>query len=89
MKKANIRDAVAIIEFASTIEKGILAGEHWDELKADETLKAFRKKQKHYKGLSFGTIAAYGANGAIIHYKAGNDTNSKIGTASLFLLDSG
>ena len=89
MRKANISDAVAIIEFASTIEEGIMAGEDWTELKAASKLKSLREKQKYYKGLSFGTISAYGANGAIIHYKPTNDTNAKIGTDSLFLLDSG
>ena len=41
------------------------------------------------KGPSFKTIAAYGPHGAIIHYKPNAVTNSKIGTDSLFLLDSG
>ena len=89
MKNANIRDAVAIIELASTLEDGMMAGEYWDELKVAETLKNLRKRQQHYKGLSFETISAYGENGAIIHYKPNNNTNKKIGTDSLLLLDSG
>ena len=89
MKRANIRDAVAIIELASTLEDGVAAGEDWDELKVAHKLKAFRQKQKYYKGRSFESISAYGANGAIIHYKPTNETNAKIGTDSLFLLDSG
>ena len=89
MKNANIRDAVAIIELAATLEDGLLKGENWDELKVAKTLKNLRKKQKYYKGLSFGTISAYGENGAIIHYKPNNVTNKKIGKESLLLLDSG
>ena len=89
MKNANVRDAVAIIELAATLEDGILKAEQWDELKVAEALKGFRKQQKYFKGLSFGTISAYGENGAIIHYKPNNDTNKKIGRDSLLLLDSG
>ena len=89
MKNANLRDVVAIIELAATLEEGILKGEDWDELKVAKVLKDLRKKQKYFKGLSFGTISAYGENGAIIHYKPNKDTNKKIGTDSLLLLDSG
>merc|ERR1719334_267076 len=45
--------------------------------------------QKGFKGTSFETIAAYGPHGAIIHYKPTANSNIKIGTNSLFLLDSG
>ena len=89
MKNANIADAVAIIELASKLEDGMIAGEYWDELKVADELEDLRKQQKHYKGLSFETISAYGENGAIIHYKPSNITSKTIGTNSLLLLDSG
>ena len=89
MKNANVRDVVAIMELAATLEDGILRGENWDELKVSKVLKNLRKKQKHFKGLSFQTISAYGENGAIIHYKPTNITSKKIGRDSLLLLDSG
>ena len=89
MKNANVRDVVAIMELAATLEDGIIKGEDWDELKVSKVLKKFRKKQKHFKGLSFQTISAYGENGAIIHYKPNNVTSKKIGRNSLLLLDSG
>ena len=40
-------------------------------------------------GPSFSTIAGYGPNGAIIHYKPEEATAGKLGIDSLFLLDSG
>ena len=40
-------------------------------------------------GLSFCTIAGYGSNGAIIHYRPDKDTSAVIGQQSTFLLDSG
>eukprot|EP00092_Neocalanus_flemingeri_P014896 GFUD01016088.1.p1 GENE.GFUD01016088.1~~GFUD01016088.1.p1 ORF type:complete len:725 (+),score=200.23 GFUD01016088.1:283-2457(+) len=89
MENANIKDAVALIAFCAELENGIAAGEEWDELKASERLLEFRSEQNLFKGPSFQTIAAYGANGAIIHYKPSLETNTKIGTDALFLLDSG
>ena len=41
------------------------------------------------KGLSFGTISAFGSNGAIIHYSATEETDAKITRDSLFMVDSG
>jgi len=89
MENANIKDAVALIAFSDELEKSMAAGEEWDELKVSKRLLEYRSKQDLFKGPSFQTIAAYGPNGAIIHYKPNVDTNTKIGTDSLFLLDSG
>ena len=41
----------------------------WDELKVADRLEEYRANQTLFKGTSFATISAYGANGAIIHYK--------------------
>ena len=41
----------------------------WDELKVADRLEEYRSNQTLFKGTSFETISAYGANGAIIHYK--------------------
>ena len=43
----------------------------------------------HARGDSFKTIAAYGGNGAIIHYKPTEVTSAVLGRDSMFLLDSG
>ena len=90
MQHANVKDAVALIDFVQHLERTIKSGEEeWDELKAAEVLKKKRMAQKLNKGLSFETISAYGANGAVIHYKPTNVTNTKIGRDNLYLLDSG
>ena len=89
MKASNIRDAVALIEFADILEVGMANGEEWDELKAAAKLKKLRQQQPLNKGLSFPSISAYGPNGAVIHYKPNNQTNTKIGRDAFFLLDSG
>ena len=41
----------------------------WDELKVAARLEQRRSEQLLFKGTSFQTISAYGAHGAIIHYK--------------------
>lgn len=89
MESANIRDAVALIDFADILEQGMERGEDWDELKADKRLTALRREQDLNRGLSFPTISAYGANGAVIHYKPNKITNTKIGKDAMYLLDSG
>ena len=89
MKSANLRDAVALIEMADILERGMNSGEDWNELKVAEKLKKLRQQQALNKGLSFPSISAYGANGAVIHYKPNNKTNTKIGRDAFFLLDSG
>ena len=85
MKESYIRDSVAIMEVAAILDEEIPKGKYWDEFTASEKLKKLRSKQKYNRGQSFSTISAYGANGAIIHYRATNVTNSRIGTDSLYL----
>lgn len=41
------------------------------------------------KGTSFTTIAGFGPNGAVIHYRPLPETDTRITTDNLFLLDSG
>ena len=90
MINANIKDAVALIDFSSLLEEGITErDEEWDELKAASKLASLRRQQKLNRGLSFPSISAYGANGAVIHYKPDQITNTKIGKDTFFLLDSG
>jgi hypothetical protein len=48
-----------------------------------------RRKQEHFVGLSFPTIAGYGSNGAIIHYRPEPHSAARVGADKLFLVDSG
>ena len=90
MENANVKDAVALIDFVQHLEKTLKDGsEKWSELKASDMLQTKREEQALNKGLSFQTISAYGANGAVIHYKPNNITNAKITRDNLYLLDSG
>ena len=60
-----------------------------DEIKAQKKLFKFRKENKSFKSLSFPTISATGSNGAIIHYKATQNSNKKLKDGNIYLVDSG
>ncbi|MCL4131510.1 UNVERIFIED_CONTAM: hypothetical protein GTU68_066011 [Idotea baltica] len=89
MKEAQIKDAVALVEFFAFLEKEIESGASWDEISVLTPLTNFRKEQDHYMGSSFEAISAFGSNGAIVHYVPSPKTKKQITTESLYLLDSG
>ncbi|KAG7156581.1 Xaa-Pro aminopeptidase 1-like 1 [Homarus americanus] len=89
MKDSHIRDAVALCDFLSFMEKEINSGNSWNEITASEKLLELRRQQQNFMGVSFKTISAFGPNGAVIHYRPRPDTNREITTESLYLLDSG
>ena len=86
-REAHRRDGVALVKFLRQLDE--TPAEEWDELKIDEVLTACRAEQKGFKGLSFETIAAYGPHGAIVHYEATAETNVRLQSKSLVLIDSG
>ena len=86
---AHLRDGTALTAFLAWLEDKVQNGDEITEYRAAEVLESFRAKMDKNVGLSFSTIAGYGPNGAIIHYRPDKETSAKIGTDSLFLLDSG
>lgn len=91
MVEAHILDAVAVCDWAGYMEKQIMEDkvDNWTEISAADLLSQYRLQQEGCKGDSFGTISAYGANGAIIHYSPTNDTDARISRDSLYMVDSG
>lgn len=85
IKQAHILDGIALCKFFCWLEKqtGI------NEMDVGEKLQEFRSLHPAYKQPSFPTIAGYGANGAIVHYRAGEHTSKTIQEGSLLLVDSG
>ncbi len=63
------------------------------ELSVDEKLSAARARRPGFVGLSFSTIAGFGANGAMPHYRATATSHAVIdaapGSGTLLLIDSG
>lgn len=90
-RRAMQLDGVAMVRFRRAldeiIEKGEIAQE--TELSIEQRLTAFRAEHPDFRGLSFGTIAGYGAHGAIVHYEADEESNATLAPRSFLLLDSG
>ena len=90
MKSAHLRDAVALCDFLSLLQEEVQQGRvPWDELKVSATLDKFRLEQELSRGPSFETIAGFGPNGAVIHYRPTIKTNRAVDNSSLLLIDSG
>lgn len=86
MKAAHVRDGVAVTRFLHWLET---TNEAQDELSVEAKLESFRKEFPEWRDSSFDTIAGFGANGAIVHYRASPDTCKKLEEGGLLLLDSG
>ena len=86
MKRAHIRDGIAVTKFLKWFEENAVGQ---DELSVEKKLEEFRAQAPEFKEPSFSTIAGFGANGAIVHYRATEKTNKKIEEGNLLLLDSG
>lgn len=89
VRKAMIKDGVAMTRFFMWFEKALKKGEKLTELSISEKLRSFREDQQGFKGESFGTIAGYGGHGAIVHYKATPESDAEIKREGILLLDSG
>lgn len=87
-RQAMIRDGVVLVRFLRWLKPAIAAGGQ-TEMSIDRKLTALRAEQPLYQGLSFDTIAAYQAHGAIVHYEATPDTDAPLRPEGLLLLDSG
>lgn len=87
-RNAMVKDGVALVKFYMWLEKALPKGEVL-ETTIEEKLNEFRSQQDLYFGESFGTIAGYAANGAIIHYHASAETAATVKPEGLLLIDSG
>ena len=88
IQSAHIRDGVAMVNFLSWLEETVGANSV-TELGAAEKLAQFRMQGERYIGPSFGTISAFGENGAIVHYEADTASNKTLTPDNLYLIDSG
>jgi Xaa-Pro aminopeptidase len=88
VREAMAQDGAALCEFYAWFEHA-LGRETITELTIDEKLREARAKRPGFKGLSFATIAAYNANGAMPHYRATAESHAVIDGQGLLLIDSG
>ena len=88
-REAHLRDAVAMVRFQKELEERLAAGEELTELTVDEILHKYRSAQDKFIVESFGTIAAYGGNAAMMHYHATEADHAKLEKKGFLLVDSG
>ncbi len=88
MIEAHKRDGAAMIEFLSWLEvSGTGAG--LTERDVSDAVNSFRRETGKLLDISFDTIAASGAHGAIIHYRVTPGSNRSLNDGELLLVDSG
>jgi len=76
MREAHVVDGAAMAEFMAWLENTIVnEGREVSEVEIDEKLTGCRAKQPGFVEVSFPTIAGAGPNGAIIHYRAEEDSD--------------
>jgi len=87
-RNAMVKDGVALVKFYMWLEEAVPAGEV-TEVTIEEKLREYRSQQELFVGESFGTIAGYAGNGAVIHYHASPETCLQVKPEGLLLIDSG
>ena len=96
VREAMAQDGAAMCEFYAWFEAALTDTARLEpitELTIDAQLSAARARRPGFKGLSFATIAAFNANGAMPHYHATPQSHAVIevndGAGGLLLIDSG
>lgn len=87
-RAAHVRDGAAVTQFLHWLASEAQSGDI-DEITAAKKLEGFRSEHHDLRDLSFDSISGAGANGAICHYRVSTETNAKLETGTLFLIDSG
>ncbi|MBO7302238.1 MAG: aminopeptidase P family protein [Bacteroidaceae bacterium] len=87
-KKAMLSEGVAMVKLLHWLRNAVQNG-NISELDVDAKLTEYRSADTTFKGLSFSTIAAYGANGAIVHYEPTLQEYSLLEPKGFLLLDCG
>ena len=87
-RAAHKRDGVAMCRFLAWLDANAPSG-RVDEIGAAKKLEFFRRQTGKLQEISFDTISAAGANGAIVHYRVSKSSNASLTPGSLYLVDSG
>lgn len=88
LKDVMIKDGVALAKTFRWLSI-TLSARTVSEYELGEKLAHFRSQQEGYYGESFNPIVGYESNGAIIHYRAKEDTCKQIERKGVLLVDSG
>ena len=93
LRRCQARDGVAMVRFLMWLESAMAAaaagGETVTELDVMDCLRDLRAELPLNRGESFDTIAAYGANAAMMHYFATPESHATLAPQGLLLVDCG
>ncbi|MDO4563310.1 MAG: aminopeptidase P family protein [Clostridia bacterium] len=89
LKECYIADCAALARAFCRVEKMLAANERVTECKVSDIVLSERKKIGTFISASFDTIAAYGANAAMMHYSPAENTCAALESAGMLLVDSG
>lgn len=88
IRNAHVKDGVAFTKFMYWL-KHTIGTEPITEISASDYLEKKRREQELFVELSFDTISAYGANAAMMHYSATEESNAQLKPEGFLLVDSG
>lgn len=90
-RQAHLRDGVAMVQLLRRLDQWSQDpdAQPLTELGVDRLLTSLRAQQPGFLGLSFETIAGYGAHGAVVHYEPTPESDIPLCRRGLLLLDSG
>lgn len=88
IRHAMVKDGVALVRTFKWLEE-TLQQRTVKETELAEQLAHFRSQQEGYQGESFSAIIGYKGNGAIVHYRAEEDSCADIRPEGVLLVDSG
>lgn len=89
IRKTMLYDGRAMVKYSVELERRLNAGKPVTEWDVCEMLKKYRAAEPGNLGESFGTIAAYRENAAMMHYSPKPDSCSALEKKGLLLVDSG
>lgn len=87
-RAAHLRDGVAMARFLAWLDEVAESGKI-DEIAAAMKLEDSRRESGQLRDISFDTISAVGANGAIVHYRPTTKSKRLLEPGLLYLIDSG
>ena len=88
MREAHVKDGVAVTRLMYWLKHNV-GKIPMDELSVADKLEELRREQPGYLMPSFDPIIGYGPHGAIVHYKATEESCAAIEPRSLLLADTG
>jgi Xaa-Pro aminopeptidase len=89
IRNCHVRDGSAVSRYLAWIEREVSSGVLYNEAQLADKLETFRRELDDIHDLSFDTISAAGANGALCHYNHMNGTPAMLEMNNLYLVDSG